>query len=120
MHTPGQARSWRVPDLAVSFIRTWVPVGVAGALTWAARRWGIVLPAELSAEATGWVVVGVTVMYHALARWLERRTGYDVSDRAARWLGRWMLGGVVRQPAYVAPGQRLVVVGEDGSMRAAR
>lgn len=119
MSTP-PARTYRVSDLAVSFIRTWVPVAVAGVLTWVGRRWGIVLPEKMSAEATGWVVVGVTVVYHAAARWLERRGGVSLAARAARWLGRWMLGGVIRQPVYAAPGQRLVVVDGAGGMRAAR
>lgn len=108
----------RVSDLATSLIRTWVPVAVAAALTWAARRWGIVIDDRFSAPVMVWVTAGVIALYYLLARWLERRRGYGLPARAARWIGRWLLGGIIRQPVYAQPGQRLVVVGSDGGMHA--
>jgi hypothetical protein len=116
----GQVRERRVSDLAVSLIRTWVPIAVGAALTWAARRWGIVLPDELGAEAAVWATAAVAALYYALARWLERRTGSGLTARAGRWAGRWMLGGVIRQPVYADRGERVVVVDGQGGMRAPR
>lgn len=96
-------RPVRVPDVALSYIRTWTPYIVAGALTWAARDLGIVLPDTLSAELTLAVAVGGGSAYYALARWLERRTGPTWWPRTARATGSWMLAGVVRQPVYILP-----------------
>lgn len=92
-----------VSDLAMSLIRTWVPYAVGGLLTWVARRYGVVLPDDLSAEATVWATIAVGSLYYVAARWLERRTGTGGWPRAARAAGRWMLGGVIRQPVYPTP-----------------
>lgn len=92
-------------DLALSYIRTWTPYLVAGALTVAARRYGVVLPESLSAELTLAlaVAVGAGSAYYAAARLLERRPGQTWPARAARTIGTWMLAGVVQQPVYVLP-----------------
>ena len=101
--TPATGASVKVPDVALSYIRTWTPYVVAGGLTWAARRWGVVLPESLSAEVTLAVAVGAGSAYYAVARWLERHTGSSWPQTAARAAGRWMLGGVLRQPVYPRP-----------------
>lgn len=93
----------RVSDVALSFIRTWTPYLVTGALAWGGRRYGIVLPETLSTELTLTVAVGAGSAYYAAARWLERRTGPSRWRTAARTIGRWMLAGVIRQPIYTNP-----------------
>ena len=60
-----------------------MPVAVAAALAWLATRFGIVVPEGSPARQ----------------RVDRRRAGGDLL-RLARGLGRWMLGGVMRQPVY--------------------
>lgn len=91
---------WRVSDLAKSLVRTWVPIAVGAVVAWLATRWGIVVPDGIAADAAVWVGAGMMAGYYYAARWLEQRRGRQLPARAARWLGRWMLGGVITQPAY--------------------
>jgi hypothetical protein len=107
-----RGRTWRVSDLAVSLIRTWVPVAAGALVAWLARRAGVVLDPDTSAQAMPWIVAGTIGGYYLAARWLERRRGERLAARAARLLGRWMLGGVIRQPVYAQPSQRLTLAGE--------
>jgi hypothetical protein len=109
---PTPARSWRVSDLAASLIRTGVPVVVGAVLAWLAARHDIVIDDRTSTAAMPWIVAGTIGAYYVLARWLERRRGDRWPARAARWVGRWLLGGIVRQPVYAQPSQRLAVTGE--------
>ena len=60
-------------DYLLSLVRTWVPVAVGSALVWAGRRWGIVLPEDLSAQATVLVTALVVALYYAAVRALEMR-----------------------------------------------
>lgn len=113
--TTSPTRDWRVSDLAVSLIRTLVPVGVAAAITWAGTRWGIVINEQTSAQAVVWITAGVAAGYFAAARWLERLRGTGRAAIIARWLGRWMLGGIIRQPVYIQPGQRITVLTAEGT-----
>jgi hypothetical protein len=93
----------RVSDLAVSLIRTWVPIGVGALLGWVATAGHVVVPPGASATA-GAVAAGLcAAAYYGLARLLERTAGTQVWPRVARALGRYMLGGVVRVPTYVKP-----------------
>jgi uncharacterized membrane protein (DUF441 family) len=79
-------------DYLVSLIRTWVPIAVGVVLTWLARRWGIVLPEDLSAQAT-MVVTGLAVAaYYTAIRALEMR-----------WPKAGRLLGAARPPAYKPP-----------------
>lgn len=95
--------SGRVSDLAVSLIRTWVPIGVGALLGWVATAGHVVVPPGASATA-GAVAAGVCAAgYYGIARLLERTTGVKIWARAARALGRYMLGGIVRLPVYVEP-----------------
>lgn len=107
-----------VRDVALSYIRTWTPYLVTGVLTWAGRRWGVMLPEDISAELTLAVAVGAGSAYYAAARWLERRTGAGRPRAVARAIGKWMLGGVVRQPVYAQPpGAAADIVEPDGTVR---
>ena len=115
---PAAGRSAKVPDVALSYIRTWTPYLVTGALTWAGRRWGVVLPESMSAELTLAVALGAGSAYYAAARWLERRTGPGRPRAAARAVGKWMLGGVLRQPVYArSPVTQAELVEPDGTAR---
>lgn len=104
MTAPTDLRTWRVSDLAVSLIRTLVPMAVGAALTWAAQRWHVVLPAGADATAGAWTAAAAAGGWYTLARYLEHR-----GPKPVRWLGRFMLGGVVRVPVYVGPDQRVRV-----------
>jgi hypothetical protein len=93
-----QTLEQRVSDVAMSLIRTYVPVAVAAALAWLATRFGIVVPEGIAGEAVGWIVAGL-----AATGWHGGWSGAAVSGARPGWhagWGRWMLGGVVRQPVY--------------------
>lgn len=79
-------------DLLLSYIRTYVPLGVGAGLTYLAVRFGLVLPEDISSEvaigATALVVAG----YYGLVRTLERRWP---------WFGKLL--GSAKKPEYVAP-----------------
>lgn len=107
--TPGV----RISDLAVSFIRTFAPIAVGSALTWVSTTWHIVLKPSTSAQVAIWATAGVTASYYATARYLEHVKGSRLWQRGARWLGRWMLGGVLRRPVYAAPDERVKVLAAD-------
>lgn len=96
-----------MPDLAVSLIRTWVPIGVGSALGWLALHGDVRVPPE-HAMTLGTFAAGIcAAWYYALARLLEHWSGTSVVARASRAVGRFMLGGVIRalaqQPVYVPP-----------------
>ncbi len=79
-------------DYVLSLVRTWVPIGVAWVLTYAAVRWGVVLDEDISGQlATGATAV-VAALYYALVRALETRWP---------WFGKLL--GRAKPPAYVAP-----------------
>lgn len=86
----------RMPDLAASVIRTWVPIGVGAALTFAASRLRLVINPADSMTVGMFAVTAVSAGYYGLARLLE--AGRRPWLRA---VGRFMLGGVVRVPRYV-------------------
>lgn len=102
---PDKPRRWRVSDLAKSVVRTWVPIAVGAVVAWAGTRWGIVVPDDVAGEAVIWIAGAVMAAYYYAARWLEGRTGSRWHARLARWLGRWLLGGVISAPTY-PQGQR--------------
>jgi len=77
-------------DYLLSLIRTYVPLVVGVALTWAARRWGVVLPEDLSAQATMLTTGLVVAVYYGLVRGLEMR-----------WPRFGKLLGASKPPAYV-------------------
>jgi len=79
-------------DYLLSLIRTAVPAAVGLVLAWLAREFGIVLPADLSAELT-LVVAGLAIgAYYAAVRALEVRWP---------WVGRLL--GAQGQPTYGRP-----------------
>jgi hypothetical protein len=90
------ARYFR-PGLVDSTLRTWVPVGLGAAISWAAVnfRW-LGLPNEPSAAFTIMVTGAVIAVYYLLARTVERR-----------WpaVGRWLIAlNLTRTtPVYVEP-----------------
>lgn len=100
---PDNIQTQKVADLAVSLIRTWVPIGMGALLAWIAASQHLpAVPAGASATA-GAVAAGLCAGgYYALARALESVTGAGLPARAGRGLGRVMLGGVVRTPTYPA------------------
>lgn len=77
-------------DLLLSYIRTWVPVAVGAGLTWLGRKFGIVLPEDLSAQAAITVTGLIIALYYALVRGLETRWP---------WFGKLL--GSAKQPEYV-------------------
>lgn len=106
----------RVTDLAVSIIRTWVPIAVGAAITWMCARTGLVVTDSWTILAAVWAQAGVTAAYYAAARYLERRAGAGTVAVVCRWVGRWMLGGVIRQPVYTAPPTSAVTLVEPGGV----
>jgi len=66
------------------------------------------------------IVLGYLI-YEA-GRWLERRAGEGRVAEVARLAGRLLLslGLSTGQPVYALPGQRVRVLGSDGSMRPPR
>ncbi len=113
--TDPTARSWRISYLAISLIRTGVPVAAGAVLAWLAARYDIVIDERTSAQAMPWIVAGVIAGYYWSARQLERVRGTRWSPRAARWLGRWMLGGVIRVPVYPTPDAQVHEIRGDGT-----
>ncbi|AYF31119.1 hypothetical protein CSH63_27500 [Micromonospora tulbaghiae] len=120
----------RISDRVAARLRTAWPM-LLGYL--AARLLVIGAPvAEWIAEATGITVtepqvaaaLGIVLGYgiYEAGRWLEARTGSGRPARAARGLGRLLLslGLPTGQPVYALPGQRVRVLGADGSLRAPR
>jgi hypothetical protein len=59
-------------------------------------------------------------IYTVAARWLGSRKGDGLIARGARALAGLMMLGFTRQPVYVAPDQRLRVIGADGVPRPPR
>jgi hypothetical protein len=78
-------------DLVTSWIRTFVPVGVAAVLTWLAANANIVIDDGASAGLTAGVVALVTAAYYVVARALE-----------SRFPKFGVLLGATKQPAYQA------------------
>jgi hypothetical protein len=115
--TPGAGDGLRVADVAAWIIRTYVPIGVVAVLGWAAVHWHLVLGQGTSATVAAYTVLGALAVYTGAARWLERRGGDSTAARVARWVGRWMLGGIIRQPVYARPDERVRVLTADGSLR---
>jgi len=79
-------------DLILSYIRTYVPIGVGAALSYAAVRWGIVVPEDISTEVTVGLTGLVIAAYYGIVRALE-----------ARWPAFGKLLGRSKAPVYNAP-----------------
>lgn len=92
----------RAPDVAVSLIRTWVPIAAGAAITAIAAWRGIVVDVETSAVVATMATAAVSAAYYGLARLLESRRGTGGLSAVARTTGRWMLGGLVSKPAYLS------------------
>jgi len=99
--TEERGETTRVADLAVSIIRTWVPMGVGGALTAIAAREGWALDPSTSASIGAVAGTACAGLYYLAARLLETSKGSSRFKRSCRTLGTWMLGGVLRRPVYV-------------------
>nr|PZN23927.1 MAG: hypothetical protein DIU75_04190 [Mycolicibacterium hassiacum] len=76
-------------DGVVSLIRTYVPLAVGVAVTYLARKLGVVLDEDTSAMASSAAVAVVTAVYYAAARALE-----------SRWPTLGVLLGAARAPSY--------------------
>lgn len=107
----------RVSDIVAWLIRTYVPMAVVAVLGWAGLHWHLVLDEKTSAQVAAGAVLAALAVYVGVARWLERRSGDSRSARAARLLGRFMLGGVLRQPVYAEPSERVRVFMAGGGIR---
>lgn len=117
---PRDAEMRRVSDVAVSMIRTWAPMAAGFILTFVATRWGLVLSESASAAAGAGAAALCSAAYYALARWLETRRGDSWFAVIARPAGKWLLGGVVRQPVYTLRSEHVMVVRGDGTLRPPR
>lgn len=87
--TPPKGKIMSFNDYVLSLIRTVVPVAIGAALTWGGRKWGIVLPEDLSAESTIAITGLVVAAYYAAVRALEMRWP---------WVGKFL--GASKPPAY--------------------
>ena len=86
---------WLRSPRPISYIRTWVPKAVGGALVYLATRWGFVLSEEDSATVT----IGATVFAGGAYYWIVRRLEERI-PKAGRLLGRAM------RPVYKFPDDR--------------
>lgn len=91
----------RMPDVAVSLIRTWVPIVAGGIITAGAAAAGIVVDTNTSATVAAMVSAAVAGGYYGLARLLENVGATSRLGAIARTIGRYMLGGIVAKPAYM-------------------
>lgn len=91
-----------VSDVAVSLIRTWVPIGVGSVLAWIAASRHIAIPAGASAAVGAFLAAALASGYYAAARALEQSLGDTLVARSLRTLGRYMLGGLVAKPTYMS------------------
>lgn len=94
----------RAPDVAISLIRTWVPIVVGAVVAWVAASQHVVIPAHASAAAGALATATCASAYYGLARLLEH-----TKVAALRTVGRYMLGGVV-PPVYLDAVQRARVL----------
>lgn len=94
----GTAGPAPVRDVFLSYVRTWTPYLVATLITWLAVHYNVVIGSGISENAVIWIVLGLGSAYYAVARALER-----AKSPALRTVGRWLLGGVIRQPVYTLP-----------------
>jgi hypothetical protein len=76
-------------DLVLSYIRTYVPIGVGAALSWLAVKYGIVVDEQISTELTVGLTAVVVAGYYSLVRALETRWP---------WFGKLL--GSSKKPAY--------------------
>ncbi|MFG2054757.1 hypothetical protein ACGFI9_12070 [Micromonospora sp. NPDC048930] len=86
---------------------------------WLHETFGLEVTEPQIAAALG-VILGYGI-YEA-GRWLERRAGASGPAQLARFVGRLLLslGLSTGQPVYARPGERVRVLGSDGSMRPPR
>lgn len=95
-------RVTRVPDVAISLIRTWVPMAAGGVLAWLASSQGWVLSADASITVGIAAASACAALYYGIARAAEATHGVGRVAGVVRGLGRWMLGGLVTKPVYVS------------------
>ncbi len=93
---PADVQRRPVSDVAMSLIRTWVPIGVGGIVTWVATRTGTVIDVHTSAAVGGFAAMACASGYYALARVLE-----NAKNPALQAIGKYMLGGVMSKPIYM-------------------
>lgn len=95
----------RVSDVATSLIRTWVPIGVGAFIAWLSQKGDVGVDPQAAATAGTVAAALCAAIYYGLARGLEQISHPSPGARFLRGVGRWMLGGVVRQPVYVQPAE---------------
>jgi hypothetical protein len=102
-------------------LRAGVHTAIAAVVTWLATH-GLNVPVEQQGAWEAAAILAVTgVITTTVVRLLESRNGDSVWAKAARGLARLlMLGLTGKQPVYVAPDQRVRVVGSDGVARPPR
>jgi len=79
-------------DYLLSLIRTAVPAAIGAGVAYLARRYGLVVPEGLSAEATIWLTGLAITGYYGIVRALEKR-----------WPRIGILLGAARKPVYLEP-----------------
>lgn len=79
-------------DLVLSYIRTYVPIGVGAGLSWLAVKYGIGVSEDVSAQLAIGLTAVVVAVYYGLVRALEVRWP---------WFGKLL--GKAKTPAYQPP-----------------
>jgi len=79
-------------DLVLSYIRTYVPIGVGAGLSWLAVKYGIGVPEDVSAQLAIGLTAVVVAVYYGLVRALEKRWP---------WFGKLL--GASKKPVYIEP-----------------
>jgi hypothetical protein len=79
-------------DLVLSYIRTYVPIGIGALLSYIAVRWGIGVPEDVSKEVAVAVTALVVALYYGIVRALEKKWP---------WFGTLL--GAKKEPVYVEP-----------------
>lgn len=100
----GGVQPVRASDLAISLIRTWVPIAVGAILAWLAATKHVLIPAHASAAAGAFATSLAAAAYYALARLLERSNNATV-----RAIGGYLLGGTV-SPVYLDAAQSARII----------
>jgi hypothetical protein len=92
----------KMPNVAASLIRTWVPIAVGALLTWIASWSDVAIGPDTSATVGAFAAMAVAALYYALARIFESTRGHNTTAGTLRNVGRFMLGGVMFKPVYLS------------------
>lgn len=90
----------RMPNVAASLIRTWVPIAVGALVTFIASRFDFAISPQTSASVGAFAAMGTAAGYYGIARAFESTRGHGRRDATLRIIGGFMLGGVI-PPTYL-------------------